>query len=220
MIAVVATKDGKVDFVIQTSIHYGLIRAGKPVVRFSDQTNFRTAKKVCVVGHGSPGKIEHFAADTIAKILADPVTGVPTDIETLIFTSCYAGALVEGQPKTAVIDVVARALKARGITGLVIKGAMGPSVKASVLGETFRVVTPKGTPGYNRTVKAQGELTKSFDYEFLGDMTLTNPTPSELETAGEFAGEVTFQFFKDFVTRLESERNLMAPEDAMRTLEI
>jgi hypothetical protein len=138
----------------------------------------------------------------------------------VIFTSCYAGALVNGQPKTAVIDVVARALKDRGITGLVIKGAMGPSIKANVLGDVFRVVPPRGTPEYARAGKAQSELTSSFDYEFLGDMTLMNPSPSQLETAAEFAGEVTFQFYKDFVARLESERDLMDEVSAMRTLEI
>jgi len=220
MVGVVSTEDGKVDFVIQTSIHYGLTRADGPVVRFNNLTDFSGAKKLCIVGHGSPGAIENYSAAQVASILTDATRGVPIDIAMLIFTSCHAGALVNGQANTAVIDVVAKALKARGVKGLTIKGAMGPSIKANVLGDVFKVVKPKGTPEYTRAGKAQGDLTSSFDYEFLADMTLTNPTPNQLKTAAEFAGEVTFQFYKDFVSRLERERDVMDEESAMRTVTI
>jgi len=219
MIAVVSTSDGKVDFVIQTSIHYGLVRAGGPVVRFSDRTDFSKATKLCIVGHGSPGSIENYSAEQVADILTDPVLGVNQDLEMLLLTSCYAGLPVNGQKGTAVIDVIARALKTKkNVRGVEIKGAMGPSIKANALGDVFRVVPKKGTPEYTRAGKAQGDLTSSFDYEFLADMTLTNPSPAQLETAANFAGEVTFQFYKDFVGRLEKERDLLPGTEAMRTL--
>jgi hypothetical protein len=194
----------KLDFVTLTSIHYGLEQCGGPVVAWGTKNDFSKADKLCIVGHGSPGSIEGKPAAEIAQELID--RGLSKKLKKLVITSCNAGVKDSGK---SVIDVLAAKLKEAGITGLTLKGANGPSVKAHILAETrdgeFHVVDPKKVA---KAGEIQGRLTSSKEYEFLADLKV-EASDKDLANKAVFASEVTFAFFEDFVKELAKEKLLL-----------
>ena len=58
------------DFIVWTSIDYGITRVGGPVMFFDDDPDLSQVTELCIVGHGSPGQIEGRDAAAIAEIAA------------------------------------------------------------------------------------------------------------------------------------------------------
>jgi len=208
------------DFIVWTSIDYGITRVGGPVMFFDDDPDLSQVTELCIVGHGSPGQIEGRDAAAIAARLTEGPKAVPDSFRTLIVTSCYAGVLVGGQKGTAVIDVLAAALRARGITGVTISGAMGPSIKANELGSTFRVVSDSGlnTAGQVQNDDIVGHgigvQTTTGVKRLIGSTT----DPQLAGQAAEMMAKISGQFYREFVAHLEDARTLLDPKNAMRTV--
>jgi hypothetical protein len=215
MVIVMPTQKNQLDFVTLTSIDYCLKRCGGPALVFNENMNFSTCEGLGIVGHGSPGSIEGKPAADLADIIVNSKNGVkPGVLKRIVITSCYAGAPASGG---SVIEVFAKALHDKGINGIDISGAIGPSIKADALGEKFKVVQPnKGAR--KKAGKEQQRLTSIFDYAFLQDLKVT-PDDATLEYQAEFAAEVTHAFFKDFVTNLSAMPKVLASDSiAMKTI--
>lgn len=148
MVIVIPNTKGEVDFIILTSINYALAQVGEPVVEFTREMNLKGEKQICISGHGGVGTIEYIPAKSFADVLADPVRGCKDSLQRLIFTCCHAGRRAGGKVGTSVIDVFANTLR---IKDLKISGAMGPSIKANVLGEAYSVI--------NQSAKSRSGLT-------------------------------------------------------------
>jgi hypothetical protein len=175
----------EVDFVVLTSIHYALARVGMPVVQFVDNLDVQGESAICICGHGGVGTIEGLPASKFANVLAHPSRGCKGTLKKLILTCCYAGRR-ENNDKTAgtaVIDIFAETLK---IKSLKIQGALGPSIKTTVLGEAFRVVNAPPDPTDANLIMAgdiqKDEMKKAGDALKLAGKTTkhgTNPLMDE-----------------------------------------
>lgn len=211
---VVVIPSGKqLDFVTLTSVHYGLEQCGGPVVVWDKKNDFKNVDKLCIVGHGSPGSIEGKPAEEIASELIS--RGLSSKLKKLVITSCNAGVKASG---SSLIDELGAAFTRAGIKGLTLKGANGPSIKASILAETkngeFYVVDPKKV---SKAGELQGEMTSTKEYEFLADLKV-NATDKDLANKALFASEVTFAFFQDFVKALEAGNLLLkVPMSSVKT---
>lgn len=215
MVIVMPSKKNQLDFVTLTSIDYCLKRCGGPALVFNKNMDFSGCEGLGIVGHGSPGEVEGIAAIDLANIIISGRRGVRQGVlKRIVITSCYAGAPSAGG---AVIDVFAKALADKGIKGISISGAIGPSIKADALGDKFSVVNDNQT-ALGKAGGEQGRLTSTFDYEFLKDLKVS-PDDATLEYQARFAAEVTHAFFKDFVTNLSQMPNVLASDSiAMRTV--
>ena len=212
---------GKMDFIVWTSIDYGLTRVGGPVLYYDDAPDFSSVKELCIVGHGSPGQIEGRPAADMAKMLTKGSKKVPTSFRRLIVTSCYAGVTVGGKKGTAVIDVLAAALHKRGLKGIEISGAMGPSIKANELGAVFKVVRDskldKAGKAQNRQIIGHNLGVKQSD-DSVARYTGITTDPKLAEEAAKMMAKISGEFYRDFVQDLEGKRTLFDPKNAMRTV--
>jgi len=214
------TTAGQMDFIVWTSIDYGLTRVGGPVLYYDDRPDLSAVDELCIVGHGSPGQIERRSATDMAKMLTEGPKSVPDSFRKLIVTSCYAGVTVGGQDGTAVIDVIAAALRRRGLKGIEISGAMGPSIKANELGEVFKAVKSDklGTAG---PIQDRQIINHNLGVQNKDDVTRykgTTTDPKLAEQAAKMMAKISGQFYRDFVDELEKERALFAAEQTMRTV--
>lgn len=215
MVIVMPTQKNQLDFVTLTSIDYCLKRCGGPALVFNKNMDFSSSEGLGIVGHGSPGGIEGMPAADLANIIISGPRGVKLGVlKRIVITSCYAGA---ASASGSVIEVFAKALAGKGIKGISISGAIGPSIKADALGDKFSVVqADQNAKGKAST--EQGRLTSTFDYEFLKDLKVS-ADDATLEYQAKFAAEVTHAFFKDFVTNLSQMPKVLASDSiAMRTV--
>ena len=213
------TTGARLDFIIWTSIDYGLTRVGAPVMFYDDQPDLSSVKELCIVGHGLPGQIEGRSAASMAAMLTRGTRALPSDFRQLIVTSCYAGVTVNGVPGTAVIDVIAAAFRKRNLKGIEIAGAMGPSIKANELGSTFKVVSDvkKGSPIQDTKILSNNLGVTGIDGKVLRYQgTTTDPVLAE--QAAAMMAKISGEFYKEFVNGLESKRALMDPANTMRTV--
>ena len=92
-------------------------------------------------------------------MLADPTYGCKHTLQKLILTCCYAGMRDIGGRGTSTIDIIAETLK---VKDLPIQGAgLGPSIKANVLGEPFRVINETVATG-KKTGREGGDIQKDM----------------------------------------------------------
>ena len=208
MVVVFTNSKGEVDFVILTSLYYGLSRVDKPILEYSKNMDLKGAHRICICGHGSPGEIESTSAQEVADTLAHPTTGCKDTLSELLINSCYAGCTVGSKPGTAVIDVICQTLQIRD---LVIKGAMGPSIKANVLGDMFRVVNEAVDPDADQASDLQTDMVKtSVDLQTnkLGtsqgkSQKTALKSIKDIPAQARFCDQVSRKFFEDFVKGLE-----------------
>jgi hypothetical protein len=174
----VGTGKHQVDFVVLTTINYCLARVGMPVVQFSETMDVSGQQQVAICGHGNIGTIEGNDGQKFADVLAHPTRGCKGTLKKLIVTSCYAGVRKnhDSAVGTAVIDIFAQTLKIKGVR---IQGALGPSIKANVLGEHFRVVNAPNETSLKRARKVQKEELVKADQELakLGKLTKHGENP-------------------------------------------
>lgn len=212
----------ELDFIVWNSIQYGLTRVGGPVLMFDDDPDLSEVTELCIVGHGSPGQIEGRSAEVIADRLTKGAKAVPDTFSKLIVTSCYAGSLVGGQKGTAVIDVIAKALAARGIKGVEISGALGPSIKSNELGDRFRVVKDsklgKAGPIQDTKIINHGLGVKETGTGKVQRLKGGTTDPKLAEQAARMMAKISGEFYKDFVDELEKQRTLFDPDHSMRTV--
>lgn len=220
----IGTKSGSassLDFIVSTSIDYGLTRVGGPILYYDDSPDLSNVQELCIVGHGSPGLIEGRLALALAKMLTEGPKAVPDSFKRLIITSCYAGVTINGKPGTAVIDVLAKALSDRGLKGIEVSGAMGPSIKANELGNQFKVVKDTGTAGpiqnqmvVNKKLGVPNPDPQKGPLRYTG----TTSDPKLAEQAAKMMAKISGEFYKEFVDELEIKRTLFDEQSAMRTV--
>jgi hypothetical protein len=162
----------EVDFVVLTSINYGLARVGGPVKRFHSNMTVRGEKKVCICGHGGVGTIEGKPARKFADLLNHSTLGCKATLRELIITCCYAGVRANGDQDvgTSVIDIFAQTLQ---IPGLRIQGALGPSIKTTALGTAFQVVNPDATK-VKKAVDTQNQMLQQAGQQLVNQGKTTN----------------------------------------------
>lgn len=215
------TTASSLDFIVSNSIDYGLTRVGGPILYYDDDPDLSGVQELCIVGHGAPGQIESRSAQDMANKLTKGAKALPDNFRRLIITSCYAGVLVGNKPGTAVIDVIAKALGDRGLKGIEVSGAMGPSIKANELGNRFRVVSDTGTAGpiQNKMVLDKHLGLPNPD-PTKGPLRYTGTTsdPKLAEQAAKMMAKISGEFYKEFVDELEQKRTLFDEEHAMRTV--
>jgi hypothetical protein len=207
-----------VDFVVMTSVYYGLARVGGEVERYKQKMDVKGAIRLCLCGHGEPGKVQSFTADQIAETLADPVTGCKDTLSELLITCCSAGC-DNGGPGTSVVDVICGKLQ---IKDMVIRGALGPSIKANVFGDMFRAINEGADPGLKQAFATQTSAIKNdttLQKENLGDSNGKFVKRFDLTKITDFAAvarecdSLTRQFYQDFIKKLEMINNELLPKD-------
>jgi hypothetical protein len=234
MVIVIPNATREVDFVILTSIHYALARVGGPVVEYKTDLDVTGEKKICISGHGEVGSVQGHPAIEIANMLADPHKGCRDTLERLILTCCYAGCRIQSVVGTAVIDALAANLK---IKDMPIQGAMGPSIKANVLGEAYRVIDETKTAKSGKTGHQEEHLKitgnakladlvtgenrqMSFDKIMKKVQSKKRPHPgkSYIEYKAERYANMSENFFINFVEDLEQDGLLFDSKSNMNTV--
>lgn len=204
----------KCDFIVLTSIDFALAKVGPPIVAYSPTLDFSAVTKLALSGHGSPGKIEGYSAETIGTHLADPVRGVKKGLEKLVVTSCCAGELVNGKAGTSVVDVLAKMLRGHGVGGLEIVGYNGPSIKSAQLGTFVKVVNAPNDTAINNAFALQNKAKSETPVNFSA-LTAELNDPALIAKAANAASQTT-PFYVNFVDKLEKANMLMKGDEVAR----
>jgi hypothetical protein len=236
MVIVIPNSKKQVDFVSLTSINYGLARVGGPVVAFKPGVilNLKDQEKICISGHGGIGSIEYVPAQTYANVLADPIHGCKTTLKQLIFTCCYAGLRNKEMTGTSVIEIFAETLQ---IPDLLIRGALGPSIKSNVLGEHYRVIKDNSDAFYDSWFGNTSQQIQSSELEKTKDDKLMDPKTKwnkkmdldtlmakgqkdnkpYIEYKAQKYSDRSKDFFVSFVAELEKKGKLLDTQASMAT---
>jgi len=236
MVIAMPNSNSEVDFVILTSINYALARVGGPVVAYSKSKTIDLTGEiqVCICGHGNIGTIEGQPAQDFADMLADPSHGCTSTLKQLILTCCYAGVRDRNKVGTSTIDIIAKRLK---IKDLPIQGALGPSIKANVLGEPFRVINETVAKG-KKTGREGGTIQEDM-LMATGNAKLADLTTGEnrklqwakienkmnsgkvkdgkpyIEYKAQKYADMSEEFYKKFVKQLDKEGLLLKKNQTM-----